>query len=345
MHTKEHLRAVNEIEGSMDTVYLFYDGFELRAVEGRFAKFYEYLRGQARRVWRTMKRQQVYTGFYVAFDNLVRSLKAAGHTVRINDYKGARKNATIPIGIAGYPTVLPKIASLKNPKLFGPGDPGLPLETEQAAGALSLKRIIQPCQWFVDVYSPWCGERMVVWPTGIDLGALKPRDPNSIEFDMLIYDKIRWNRNEVFNNVIQPLVRLLDGRGLSYKVIRYGAHTQAHFLSLVKRSRSFAFICEHETQGLACQEVMAMDVPIFAWDEGALCDPILKKFVPPDFKVSSVPYWDERCGIRFKTKYLEENFNKFITRLDTFRPREFVSAELGLELAAQRYLSILSSLA
>src|SRR4051812_36481025 len=72
-----------------EMIYLFYDGYERRAAEG-LARFYEPARSLARRAWRTLKGQQVYTGFYVAFENLVRSLEAAGCSVRVNDFVGAR---------------------------------------------------------------------------------------------------------------------------------------------------------------------------------------------------------------------------------------------------------------
>lgn len=329
----------------MKTFYLFYDGYELRAVEGRVAKCVELLRGKARKIWRSLKGKQVYTGFYVAFDNLVISLLAAGYKVRVNDFDHVRRNPNLPIGIAGYPSVLHKTASLPNPKLFGPGDPGLPPDADRLSKTFGLQKIIQPCQWFVDLYKPWCGDKMVVWPTGIDLASLRPQSAARIEFDVLIYDKIRWNHESVYDQVIKRLVEVLDSRGLSYKVIRYGAHTQNQFLSLVKRSRSFAFICEHETQGLACQEVMALNVPVFAWDEGKLCDPILRTFVEPEFEVSSVPYWDERCGLRFKSADMLEKFQQFYDNLNSYRPRSFVEDFLSPQSAALRYIDLLQKVA
>ena len=64
------------------------------------------------------------------------------------------------------------------------------------------------------------------------------------------------------------------------------------------------FLCEHETQGIAYQQALSCGVPILAWDAGgAWQDPAYfpdkVRFAP----VSSVPYWDERCGRRFSETF------------------------------------------
>jgi glycosyltransferase involved in cell wall biosynthesis len=104
------------------------------------------------------------------------------------------------------------------------------------------------------------------------------------------------------------------------------------------------FLCEHETQGIACQEAMASNVPVLAWDEGVLVDPMFRKFAPDDFRVTSVPYFDDRCGERFTLPNFEIAFSKFWNNLDGYSPRQYVLERLSLEKCAQAYLAAYGSL-
>src|SRR5690606_20525507 len=87
---------------------------------------------------------------------------------------------------------------------------------------------------------------------------------------------------------------------LSYTVIKYGNYNHIELQQKINASKAVIFLCEHETQGLAYQQILSTDTPILAWDHGEYwIDPYYYpnrvKFKP----VSSVPYWDERCGVKF----------------------------------------------
>jgi hypothetical protein len=106
-----------------------------------------------------------------------------------------------------------------------------------------------------------------------------------------------------------------------------------------------AFLCEHETQGLACEEAMAMNVPVFAWEEQRLVDPRQLPFAAPDLKVSSVPYFDETCGVTFKVDELESAFDTFWSNLPGYKPRDYIAANLSPESTALVYLEAYASIA
>jgi len=100
------------------------------------------------------------------------------------------------------------------------------------------------------------------------------------------------------------------------------------------------FLCEHETQGIAYQQALACGIPILAWDRGGYWqDP---EFYPHQVKfgpVTSVPYWDERCGQTFvdAAEFLEE-LDQFWADLKHYSPREYVLQNLTLEICARQYL-------
>lgn len=156
-----------EITSRGPLVLLFYDGFERRALSGLVG----HLTSESRRMLRYMKRsvcrQQVRTGFYTAFLALVNSLKEIGCDVRVNDFAAAQARPDYPIGVAGYPSVIGKI-TLPNPCIFGPGDWGTPADSAKVANDPRYNKLIQPSDWFCDVYRPYCGDKMLIWFAGIN---------------------------------------------------------------------------------------------------------------------------------------------------------------------------------
>jgi hypothetical protein len=324
-------------------VLLFYDGFELPARPGLGGAIYSQSRRVARYLYRSLKRTQVWTGFYAAFKLLHLSLLRSGCDVRINDFSLALRHPSYPIGMAGYPSVLSRV-ELPNPVIFGPGDYGLPDRASSVAGNPRFRKLIQPCEWAVELYRSSCGDKMMAWPVGIDTDRWRDSARQRKDVDVLVYDKIRWHRDRQVPHVLDRVTDHLRGKGLSFEVLRYGEHHYARFAGLVRRSRALLFLCEHETQGIAYQEAMASNVPVLAWDEGVLVDPMLRKFVPSDFRVTTVPYFDARCGERFTLPTFETTFSKFWSNLGSYRPRQYILENLSLEKSAQAYLSAYSSL-
>jgi hypothetical protein len=59
--------------------------------------------------------------------------------------------------------------------------------------------------------------------------------------------------------------------------------------------------------------------------------------------VSSVPYWDERCGMKFEdAEEFRASFGTFLERLQdgAFSPRDYITENLTLEVCARCYAEI-----
>ncbi len=253
-------------------VLLFYDGYERFAIPGLVGSAYSQARRALRFLDRTSRGRQVRTGFYTAFLSLVQCLRTAGCDVRVNDFAAAAARPNHPIGLAGYPSVLDRVR-LPNPVIFGPGDFGSPEAARTVATDERFRLLIQPCEWFVDFYRPYCGDKLISWFAGIDLDDWPDASRQDKDVDCLIYDKIRWKRDQLVPAVLHRVERALDLRGLTRQTLRYGAHHQGEFRRALTKARSLIFLCEHETQGLAYQEALATGIPVLAWDEGNLVDP------------------------------------------------------------------------
>ena len=324
-------------------VLLFYDGFELKAMEGIAGAAYSRARWAARFIVRNVRRAQVWTGFYTAFRGLCTCLRQVGCDVRVNNFTLARRHPRYPIGLVGYPSGLTQVR-LPNPTLLGPGDFGFPDATASLAREARFRRMIQACPWSADLYRPHWGEKMFVWPVGIDTNAWPDLSAVPKSIDVLLYDKIRWDRDRVLPRVRWRVEEHLKRRGLSCRVVEYGKHHLSTYAHLLRQSRVMIFLCEHEAQGLACQEAMSCNVPVLAWDEGVLVDPQQQRFAGPELVVTSIPYFDRRCGERFKLNEFEDVFSEFWSKRDDYRPRQYVLEHLSYTGAAQSYLEAYSIL-
>jgi len=102
------------------------------------------------------------------------------------------------------------------------------------------------------------------------------------------------------------------------------------------------FLCEHETQGIAYQQALASDVAILAWDRGGYCrDPDIYPHRAQFAPVTSVPYWNERCGRTFASvAEFYDGWTKFWDEYQSGRysPRDFILDNLTLEKCARRYV-------
>ena len=277
------------------------------------------------------------------FLNLCKGLDLLGVTYRVNDYRYAGAHPSEAVGIIGKPQVLDEI-EWQNPILFGAAVFSHPLHDPEILRRRPVKKILVPGEWMRQMWEPAFGDRVVSWPVGIDTKAWTPATGPALEArgEILLYDKIRWQHERYEASLLGPVRNSLEACGLTVSEIRYGFYQEADFRARLDRCKAMVFLCEHETQGLAYQQALACGVPILAWDdEGFWRDP---EFYPARVQfgpISSVPYWDDRCGTKFRTaEEFGPRLEEFLIRLDRkeFAPRDYILMNLTLEQCARRYV-------
>jgi hypothetical protein len=209
-----------------------------------------------------------------------------------------------------------------------------------------VARYLQHSEWCDRVYRPYFGERCAIWPVGIDTAEWSPRPSVEKSIDFLIYDKIHWEHEKREHDLLWPIHTALNERGMIYRTICYGQYMTADFHELLARSRAMIFLSAHESQGLACQEAMSSGLPIFAWDPGYVQDPERFRWGQPDIPCTSVPYFDERCGARFKdANEFCASLPEFLQSLKAgnFRPRDYVLENLTLDKCARHFVQLVES--
>jgi glycosyltransferase involved in cell wall biosynthesis len=306
--------------------------------EDRWLPFDRLPRRIARRV---LRGNPVIGGHKRVFLNLRAGLDRLGVRYRINDYDHARRNPDELVCIVGKAHVLDKM-KWRNPILFGAAVFSHPLDDPRLFERLPVRKVLVPGAWMKEMWRPHWDEPIAVWPVGIDTDRWRPADAEQKRFDVLLYDKVRWDHAHYEAALIEPIRRKLRYSGRTFRDIRYGFYREEQFQAALAECRAMIFLCEHETQGIAYQQALAAGVPILAWDRGGYWQdpayfPDKVKFQP----VSSVPYWDARCGRTFAAiEAFDDAWDRFCDEARSGRlgPRRYILENLTLEQCARQYM-------
>ena len=120
-----------------------------------------------------------------------------------------------------------------------------------------------------------------------------------------------------------------------YSVFEYGKYKEEDFLEMISVSRYCFVLGNTESQGIAIQEMMSCNLPLFVWDKTEW------DHRGDEFKceATTVPYWEDVCGIKTATN-IEENFKRFLDTLENYNPRSYIETNFSLEKRASELLEI-----
>jgi glycosyltransferase involved in cell wall biosynthesis len=233
-----------------------------------------------------------------------------------------------------------------NPIIAGIGLMTHPDEWPDLFEQYPVANYLQHSEWAKNIYVPYYGaDKCGLWAAGIDTAKWSPDADANKKVDLLVYNKIRWNNQSFDNELRLPLLEKLKRSGLSFHEITYGQYQETEYYNLLQQSKSMIFLCEHESQGFALCEALSMNVPVLAWDQGFWLDPNRFEWNERNpVPATSVPFFDSRCGMRFKDfEEFEKLFAVFWGKVknEEFRPRGYIMENLTLEKSAQKMLEII----
>jgi len=276
------------------------------------------------------------------FLDLMAGLDRLKAPYRVNDYRHARRHPEELCCVLGKRQVLDD-EPWRNPLLVGPCIHDHPIDDPALFTRRRVRRILVPGPWMRRMCEPYWGNVVHDWPVGIDTDRWAPaaNAPKSVDF--ILYNKIRWDHAHREATLLQPIRAELARRGLSCVEMKYGSYAPPDFQRNLARARAMIFVCEHETQGLAYQQALASGVPLLAWDHGG-------EWLDPNYHpqrvrfgpISSVPYWDGRCGEKFATAAeFPSSLERFAARQrsDGFAPRQYILDHLTLEKCAAAFVA------
>jgi hypothetical protein len=282
------------------------------------------------------------------FLNLKAGLDELGVSYVVNDYRSLKKNPGAVALVIGKDHVLGKIPE-GHPIVFGPGLASHPFGNP-FWGKKDIRLLLISCDWFAKMYERDLPVKIPVrvWAAGIETDLWKPLSKKTKTGKILIYDKIRWEREKYEKELLGPVRKIIKEKGFQPVEVRYLFYREEEYLKLLQEVDAMVFLCEHETQGFAYLQALSCDVPILAWDRGGFWQdpsyyPAKVKFAP----VTSVPYWNSCCGEKFQNiEDLNEKIGKFTDCLNNeeFEPRTYILENLNLMDKSRSYINLVQSI-
>ncbi len=308
-------------------------------------RWFKYDRYPRKIIRRIVRGKVVPSGQFLVYHNLIRGLDQLKIPYRINDYRYINDHPEEIACIIGKDEALFD-REWENPIVFGAAMGINPVRNPDILEEFPIKKLVVPCKWLKQMFSPYGEDNIAVWPVGIDTDTWKPVIKEK-KIDFLIYNKIRWDKEQMDKDLVEPIKEVLKSKQLSFTELKYGSYKPKDLMREVAQCRCAIFLCEHETQGIAYQQILSSGLPILAWDRaGYWQDP---NWYPDKIKfspVSSVPYWNNACGVKFTSAgNFSIRLNEFIMRAaeNSFKPRDYILNNLTLAKCAQKYADIIAS--
>ena len=227
--------------------------------------------------------------------------------------------------------------------LFGPHFGVYPqvLPTIQSINAMCNNAVyIQPSSWVVNLFQMRLHTipvKQLAFPVDTDkfCGRVKTSEP-----PVLLYTKVILYCKKRDPTLFQEARNFLEKKGYDVIEFQYGCYKEADFIKALQTASCALWIGCHESQGFALGETLASDIPVCVWNVLSLKDEWGGN--RPDIPATTCAYWSPLCGeVFYKKEELESTWNRFQSKLNVYRPREFVLKELSVEACAERLRKIL----
>lgn len=207
---------------------------------------------------------------------------------------------------------------------------------------------IQPSKWALDVWKNYkfnntllCKDlTMSVLPFGVDTEKFKPLNnvPRREKKRIFLYKKSRSHYD------YSVILNFLQKRNIEFKEFSYNQrYKESEYFEYLQEAKYGIWVGIHESQGFALEEALSCNVPLFVWSVTSMNQEIGPNY--DNIPATTVPYWDERCGEYFhKQEDLERTFDLFLSKLDTYKPREYVVENISLDECENKFKNCIKQL-
>lgn len=245
-------------------------------------------------------------------------------------------------GLEGVDMNVPVIAAVGYP---------YPQELPELCEHHNIRKFLQHSNWVLNLAKSaniYRDDIFDLWNAGIDTDEWRPfANAAARDTDVLIYNKIHWDKEQTNANLVQPIRDFLTSEKRSFAEINYGTYSAEEYKSKLNRAKAMVFLSAHESQGIAYQECLASGVPVLAWDQGFWLDPIRFAYGRPIVQATSVPFFDDRCGDTFiDAGEFRRKFGGFFDRArrGEFSPRDYVLENLSIEDSTHRMMGFYNAI-
>lgn len=158
------------------------------------------------------------------------------------------------------------------------------------------------------------------------------------------------SRNNIFiyfkgrdPNLLNIMNSFLNSKNINFVIFNYNTKYEENtYIEYLKNSKYGIWIGRHESQGFALEECLSMNVPLFVWNVKSMNEEYGYNY--DDIPATVIPYCDERCSEYFyDINELESKFDLFTSKLEEYKPREYVLEKLSREVCEEKLINIIKN--
>lgn len=198
---------------------------------------------------------------------------------------------------------------------------------------------LQPSSWVLDFWKGYdcCQDiRLRVLPFGVDTDLFRPSEGAEADVkkeNVVVYFKRRKPQELLF------VENILKSYNIPYRIFAYGSYSEAEYIEYLKGAKYGIWLDAHESQGFALEEALSMNVPLLVWNIRTMSQEYGSSY--PDVAATTIPYWDHSCGeVVYDCEDFAKVYSVFLSKLDSYRPREFVIKGLSVDVCSDRFLDL-----
>ena len=198
---------------------------------------------------------------------------------------------------------------------------------------------IQPSDWATEVW------------VQLNIKQYLPIYTFSFPVDTDRFSPVDQDKNKIFlyykrrdPNELKFLMQFLNNQKIHFKLFNYTAgYDENEYLQYLQQSKYGIILDAHESQGFAIEEALSCNVPLLVWNTKFMSQEYGGKY--PNYPCNSIAYWDKRCGeFFFEQKDFPSTFELFLSKIDTYQPRQYILENLSVEKCAERWVDLTNKL-
>jgi hypothetical protein len=181
-------------------------------------------------------------------------------------------------------------------------------------------------------------DKVIKLPFGVETEKFHEIKPVSDRNQVFLYYKRR------LPDELLKVESFFKAKNIAYTLFNYEArYDEDYYLSYLQNSKYGVILDAHESQGFAIQEALSCNVPLLVWNVTSMKQEHGSTY--EDYSTTSIPYWDERCGEYFFDEHdLEKTFELFMSKIETYRPRDFILENLSMEKCEERLFDLVKNI-
>jgi len=195
--------------------------------------------------------------------------------------------------------------------------------------------------WVINIWSSfeYCNNlKLIKLPFGVDTEKFNYIKPIQERTKVFVYFKRRKPSE------LNYLLIFLQRKNIEIKVFNYiSGYSEEVYLDYLQNSKYGIWLDAHESQGFALQEALSCDVPLLVWNISSMNQEQNSSY--NNIPATTIPYWNKSCGEYFyNEEELENTYNLFISKLDTYKPREFILENLSVETCENKLINFIENM-